>query len=87
MCCGKNRIAASQSVSPSRIGHPGAAIRVYQGNHVAYFEYRGATALTAIGSATGMRYRFAAPGSRVAVDLRDRRSLAAIPQLAQVQSL
>ena len=43
--------------------------------------------MTVTGPVTGARYRFSTPGSRVAVDLRDRKSLAAIPQLVQVNSL
>jgi hypothetical protein len=48
------------------------------------FEYSGRTALTAVGGATGQRYRFDGPGARVVVDARDRPSLAAVPNLTQV---
>lgn len=48
------------------------------------FEYQGRTALTAVGPVTGKRYRFAATGSRVAVDLRDRAGIAAVPGLKEV---
>ena len=53
---------------------------------VAYFEYRGNTSLIAIGSATGTRYHFSGPGKRVAVDVRDRPSLAMVPMLAEVRN-
>ena len=43
--------------------------------------------MTVTGPVTGARYRFPMSGSRVAVDLRDRKSVAAIPQLVQVNSL
>jgi hypothetical protein len=45
------------------------------------FEYVGRTALTVIGPASGLRYRFGSPGARLAVDPRDRAALAAVPQL------
>jgi len=45
------------------------------------FEYVGRTALTVIGPASGLRYRFGCPGARLAVDPRDRAALAAVPQL------
>jgi len=51
---------------------------------VVCFEYVGRSGLTAIGSATGQRYRFDRPGARVVVDPRDRPSLAAVPNLRQV---
>jgi hypothetical protein len=43
--------------------------------------------MTVYGPVSGTVYRFHAPGRRVVVDLRDRASLAAIPQLAEVGSL
>jgi hypothetical protein len=50
----------------------------------AYFEYTGATAITVVGSATGRQYRFATPGVAVAVDARDRWSLAKVPLLKEI---
>jgi hypothetical protein len=50
------------------------------------FEYIGRTSLTAIGRITGRRYRFGMPGTRVAVDLRDRHSLLSVPHLRQLRS-
>jgi hypothetical protein len=43
--------------------------------------------MTVIGPVSGTVYRFLSPGRRVVVDLRDRPSLAAISQLAEVYSL
>jgi hypothetical protein len=43
--------------------------------------------MTVIGPVTKAVYRFNASGHRVMVDLRDRQSLAAIPQLTEVRSL
>lgn len=50
-----------------------------------FFEYVGKTGMTVIGPVTGKRYRFVQPGSRVEVDLHDRRSIASVPQLRQLQ--
>jgi len=58
-----------------------------QRRSVAYFEYAGKTALTVVGPVSGTRYRFVTPGSRVAVDLRDRKQVAAVPGLVEVGSL
>jgi hypothetical protein len=49
-----------------------------------FFEYVGPTALTVIGPVTGKSYRFARHGARVEVDLKDRRSVAAVPTLRQI---
>ena len=45
------------------------------------FEYVGATALTVIGPASGLRYRFERPGATLAVDPRDRPAMEAVPLL------
>ena len=45
------------------------------------FEYVGATALTVIGPASGLRYRFERTGARLAVDPRDRGALDHVAQL------
>jgi hypothetical protein len=66
---------------------PNVGTPTVQRTSVAYFEYTGRTAMTVIGPVSGVRYRFDAPGSRIAVDLRDRKTVAAIPQLVQVSSL
>jgi hypothetical protein len=46
-----------------------------------YFEYTGKTALTAVGVATGVRYRFANQGALVAVDSRDAASMVGVPNV------
>jgi hypothetical protein len=48
------------------------------------FQYTGPTALTAIGPLSGRRYQFTRPGAVIAVDPRDRASLATVPHLRQV---
>ena len=90
MCCGRNRTAVSQTRVSAFAGRAVQTLPAFatgQRSNVAYFEYTGKTALTAVGPVSGARYRFATPGSRVAVDLRDRKHLAAVPNLMQVRSL
>ncbi len=90
MCCGRNRIAVSQtrvSSPTSRAVQTSPAFASRQRTSVAYFEYTGKTAMTVTGPVSGMTYRFATPGSRVAVDLRDQKRVAAVPGLVQVRSL
>ncbi|MCC6860525.1 MAG: hypothetical protein IT158_18305 [Bryobacterales bacterium] len=41
-------------------------------------------ALTVFGPVSGRRYRFAGQGARLAIDPRDRPSLAAVPRLREV---
>jgi len=48
------------------------------------FQYTGPTSLTAIGPVSGRHYQFPKTGAVVAVDPRDRASLAAVPNLRQV---
>jgi hypothetical protein len=49
------------------------------------FEYLGTASLTAVGPVTGQRYRFDNRTARVvAVDVRDRDSLAGVPNLREV---
>jgi hypothetical protein len=48
------------------------------------FEYRGLSALTAVGSATGRVYWFGCPGSRVRVHPRDALTLDKVPVLRRV---
>lgn len=45
------------------------------------FEYVGATALTVFGAVSGVRYRFAHAGARVAVHGRDADAMATLPNL------
>lgn len=90
MCCGANRTAFPQARTNTRTlseVRPAPTSAGVQRNNVAFFEYTGRTAMTAVGPVTGLRYRFAGPGSRLAVDLRDRRRLAEIPHLTQVRGL
>jgi hypothetical protein len=84
MCCGNNRSSRSQGTS-FQAAAP-AATSVRSTSFVAYFEYTGRTALSVLGP-SGAKYRFAAPGARLSIDLRDRAALEAVPGLVQVRGL
>jgi hypothetical protein len=73
MCCGRSR-----SVSAGR--------RLEAPARGVVFTYLGRTALTVAGPATGAVYRFAAPGARVVVDVRDAPALRNIPVLRSGES-
>jgi hypothetical protein len=49
------------------------------------FEYLGGATMTVLGPVSGRRYRFVGHGARLAVDPRDRLSLAAVPGLREVR--
>ncbi|MGA7239782.1 MAG: hypothetical protein WBY44_29145 [Bryobacteraceae bacterium] len=53
-------------------------------SHGALYEYTGATGMTVTGSASGMKYRFGQPGSKVQIDSRDVSSMAGLPNLRRV---
>ena len=71
LASGRQAPASSVPAGPRRYSH-------------VYFEYAGATALTAVGGATGKSYRFERPGARVAVDPTDQASIARVPNLRLV---
>jgi len=86
-CCGERRRAKSTSgpVQGAGVHHREVVSRDPPRRYpVVYFQYLGRTGLSAIGPISGKRYRFDGPGTIVAVDPRDRRSLAAVPSLRQV---
>jgi len=91
MCCGKSRAqfrGTIPTVPPPRFAPQGASPQTPFGRLAdATFEYVGRTRLTVKGPATGRPYHFDRPGSRVAVDIRDAASLAAIPMLRQAGAL
>jgi len=78
-CCGsaRQRMAFVAGAQPD-------AARPVERRFTILFEYVGATALTAVGPASGRRYRFERPGARIAIDPRDRRALARVPGLREV---
>jgi hypothetical protein len=83
-CCGSKRAELSGSQmggSATRSQQPVATQRMMGGTVV--FKYIGQTNLVVVGPATGQRYAFNAPGSRVAVFWADQPWLAALSVLHQ----
>ncbi len=72
-CCGK--AGASRNVPRERAGRETSVELTYVGG----------TALTVVGPASGVRYRFDRPGARVRVDARDVAPLLAIGRLARAR--
>jgi hypothetical protein len=85
-CCGGLRAKAANPLGQATQGGTSGPSPVAQptARDVAYFQYVGSTALTVFGSVSGTRYRFTAPGVTLAVDSRDRASVAEVPHLRQV---
>lgn len=87
-CCGRGWTSITPLKAPAAASHSAEsrllAARFIAQSEQPIFEYTGRTAVTVHGGATGKRYRFAAPRTRVAVDPRDRPSLAQVPVLRQV---
>ena len=79
-CCGQRRAVAAGSGQAVEAGRPRRQI-----SRAALYEYTGATGMTVSGAVSGMRYRFAAPGSKVQIDSRDVSSLAGLPNLRRLQ--
>ncbi len=90
-CCGQMRAQQRKAFSPELhqpVTHEPAAPRASAHRFpmgTVYFEYLGPTAITALGSVTGRQYRFATHGVPVAVDARDRWSIARVPSLREVR--
>ena len=88
MCCGKKRARARRKTQTQQVvktEENAASISKPHSNSLAYFQYLGNTGLTVQGPRTLKRYRFDRPGAVVGVDLRDRRALAAVSILRQVE--
>jgi hypothetical protein len=73
-CCGQARSQAGIQNNMNASAAPRTVV----------FEYIGRTAVSVLGRASGIQYRFNAPGARLTVDARDRASLDALPMLKQV---
>ena len=85
-CCGKQRQSFQTAPTDatrqdSRNNTPQLPSRTWRST--LDFEYTGQTAMTVIGPVSGQRYEFVKPGAVIAVDVRDRRFFAAIPNLKQ----
>lgn len=74
-CCGRQRMQIRASESTHSVARRSAA---------PFFQYVGRTGMTVRGPVTGQPYRFVGHGSILAVDPRDRRGLASVPNLRQV---
>lgn len=78
-CCGSSRQRMAFIAGARQ-----PAARPVERRFAVTFEYVGGTALSAVGPASGRRYRFERPGARIVVDPRDRPALARIPGLREV---
>jgi hypothetical protein len=77
MCCGKGKARPRDITIVPALPRPDRPT----GHGTPTFEYIGRTALTVFGPISGAPYRFPGPGSRLAVDPRDRAALSAVPVL------
>ena len=82
-CCGSNRARSFSVPAPAVSSAPPQPAR--QGASIVVFRYDGSTSLTIIGATTGRKYWFDRPGAEVAVDLRDRSSVARVPRVREVR--
>jgi hypothetical protein len=78
-CCGQRRGAIDTS------GTAAAAKRPPPKSRVVLYQYTGPTAITVAGRMSGAKYRFAGPGAKVQIDMRDAPSLAALPNLRRLE--
>jgi len=83
LCCGKKRAGYPTQGAAARPAAEGASPTPPSAG--AEFEYLGGAAMTVLGPVSGRRYRFVGHGARLAVDPRDRLSLAAVPGLREVR--
>ena len=82
MCnCGKKPITNAIGYNNNPVYHQPNIPPVQQGIR---FQYTGATALTAIGNATGRRYRFNHPNDTQLIDEKDAAAMRKVPILRQV---
>lgn len=77
-CCGRARA----QLSVGKLA--GGLQRSAQPSRTVLYEYVGLTAMTVKGPSSGASYRFAAPGAKLQIDLRDAPSLAALPNLRRL---
>jgi hypothetical protein len=84
-CCGRRAMIHEPGLArrPSALTQLPPATATGRQSYLV-FEYAGRTGMTVVGGVSGRRYRFDAPGARVAVDPMDRASLSAVPHLRAV---
>ena len=85
-CCGKNRSTLRAVANHAIENHEPPRVTFTPGPSFQYFEYVGATGITAFGPVTGRRYRFANRGAILAVDDRDAPSMSGVPILRRTRS-
>ena len=85
-CCGKNRSAIRAVENHVGENHNPPRVTSAPQPSFQYFEYVGATGITALGPITGRRYRFATPGAIVAIDDRDAPSMAGVPNVRRARA-
>jgi hypothetical protein len=76
-CCGQSRT----SFRTGRRFSSGAGGGLENASAIATFEYTGSSGMTVVGPISGVKYRFAAPGSRVQIHWRDVPSMEGVPNL------
>jgi hypothetical protein len=79
-CCGQRR---AQMTTGGTV--QAEANRSRPVSRVALYEYTGMTAMTVAGPVSGSKYRFAAPGAKVQVALRDVASMSSLPNLRRLE--
>ncbi len=82
-CCGGGRRSTGPVVRPS-MGSPAVTASRARPT-LAVFRYDGDAPITVVGPATGTKYRFAAKGAEVAVDMQDRYAVKKVPRLTEVR--
>lgn len=90
MCCGNRRVQFRRGIPsfpPPEFARVASPAMLSARSSRVTFQYTGGTGLTVVGAFTGRQYRFDGPGSRVAVDPRDRASVASINLLREVEML
>jgi hypothetical protein len=84
-CCGKNRSTIRTIENHAVENHDPQRVTFTPRPNFQYFEYVGATGITAFGPVTGRRYRFAGRGAIVAVDDPDAPSMSRVPNVRRTR--
>ena len=84
-CCGGDRGRGLAIGSASSRPAPSTPVTMRTQATVAVFRYEGSESLTVIGRITGRKYWFEKNGSEIAVELRDRASVAQVSKLRELR--
>ena len=84
-CCGKNRSIIRTIENHAVADYDPPRVTFTPRSSFQYFEYVGATGITAFGAVTGRRYRFATRGAIVAIDDRDAASMSGVPNVRRTR--